>query len=135
MAQIAVVSYGVSVSAPLFGWIALESVGERNLRPPALWLFLAGLFWMGLFASLAGNLVWGELGALGAEELVLLLRYGFWLMVFVGTAALTARGDLSGEADGAASEKQVLGQRRLTGVRVRNDGECPPAGGFFCGRK
>ena len=40
-------------------------------------------------------------------------------------------GDLSGEANGAASEKQVLGQRRLTGVRVRNDGECPPAGGFF----
>lgn len=83
--------FGISITAPLFGWIALEALTKRDLRPPALWMWLASLFWLALFASLAGNLIWGELGTLGREELVLLLRYAFWLLVFVATAALTAR--------------------------------------------
>ena len=32
--------------------------------------------------------------------------------------------DLAGKLDGAAEQQQLLGQRRLAGVRVRNDREC-----------
>lgn len=83
--------FGVSITAPLFGWIALEAAAKRGLHPPVFWMWLAGLFWLALFASLGGNLVWGDLGTIGREEIVLLLRYAFWLFVFVATAALTAR--------------------------------------------
>ena len=82
--------FAVSVSAPLFAWIAIEAAGKRNLRLPPFWTWLALLFWFALFCSLAGNVVLGELGLLGREELGLLVRYAFWLTVFVVTAALTA---------------------------------------------
>ena len=83
--------FGVSLTAPLFAWIALEAAAKRGLHPPPLWTWLAVLFWLALLCSLAGNLVAGRLGAIGAEELVMLTRYGFWLTVFVVTAGLTAR--------------------------------------------
>ena len=38
---------------------------------------------------------------------------------------------LAGQVDRAAHEQQMLGQRRLAGVRVRDDRErAPPRGGF-----
>src|SRR5262249_15623513 len=41
--------------------------------------------------------------------------------------AVAARLDLAGELDGAAEEQQLLGQRRLAGVGMRDDGEGAPA--------
>ena len=81
----------VSLTAPLFGWIAIEAAARRGLSLPSIWLWLGGLFWLALLCSLAGNLVTGRLGAIGAEELGMLARYAFWLTVFVVTAGLTAR--------------------------------------------
>ena len=37
----------------------------------------------------------------------------------------------TGSLDAAGIEQQLLGKRGLTGVRVRNDSECPPPGNFF----
>ena len=39
--------------------------------------------------------------------------------------------DLTGLRDGAAVEQKLFRQSGLTGVRVRNDSECPPPGNFF----
>ena len=39
--------------------------------------------------------------------------------------------DLAGLRDGAAVEQKLFRQSGLTGVRVRNDSECPPPGNFF----
>ena len=39
--------------------------------------------------------------------------------------------DLAGLGDGAAVEQELFRQSGLTGVRVRNDGECPPPGKFL----
>ena len=41
-----------------------------------------------------------------------------------------ARLDGAGEMDGAAVEEELLGERGLAGVRVRDDRECAPALGF-----
>jgi hypothetical protein len=82
--------FTVSATAPLFGWILFEAAAAGTLRPPPRWAALAALFWFALFCSLAANVVLGELGSLGGQELVLLTRYGFWMAVFVTTAAITA---------------------------------------------
>ena len=39
--------------------------------------------------------------------------------------------DLAGLRDGTAVEQKLFRQCGLTGVRVRNDSECPPPGNFF----
>ena len=39
--------------------------------------------------------------------------------------------DLAGLGDSPAVEQRILRQCSFTGVRVRNDGECPPPGFFF----
>ena len=39
--------------------------------------------------------------------------------------------DLTGLGDSPAVEQEFLRQCSFTGVRVRNDGECPPPGNFF----
>ena len=43
---------------------------------------------------------------------------------------LPARRDLASRPDGAAGQQQVLGQRRLAGVRVGDNGKGAPPGGF-----
>ena len=43
--------------------------------------------------------------------------------VGAGAAAVAPRLDVAGQVDGAAGEQQLLGQRRLAGVGVRNDRE------------
>ena len=80
----------VSVSSPLFAWIALEACAARTGRPNPRWALLAAVFWLSLLGSLAVNVIWGDLGSLGRQELALLGRYAFWLVVFVTTAAVTA---------------------------------------------
>ena len=82
--------FAVSATAPLFGWILFEAAAAGTLRPPPRWAALAALFWFALFCSLAANVVLGKLGSLGAQELALLTRYGFWMAVFATTAAIIA---------------------------------------------
>lgn len=81
----------ISATAPLFAWIALEASASRAVRIPAGWLGLAGLFWLALLGSLTANVVGGDVGNVGAKELALLVRFGFWIAVFVVTAGVTAR--------------------------------------------
>jgi O-antigen ligase len=80
----------ISASSPLFAWILLETCASATVRPHARWLMLAATLWLALLCSLMVNLIWGELGAVGTQELALLVRYGFWLVVFVVTAAVVA---------------------------------------------
>ncbi len=61
--------------------------------------------------------------------------------VGTGLAAVGLGAHLAGKLDGAAEEQQLLGQRGLAGVRVRDDREGAPAGSFVgkghrrdCGR-
>jgi len=50
--------------------------------------------------------------------------------VRAGLGAVVLGLDLAGELDGAAEQQQLLGQRRLAGVRVGDDGEgAPPRDG------
>lgn len=106
--------FAVSLSAPLFAWIVVEALAKRELRLPPRWMALAATFWFGLFCSLAINVVWGDLGGLGSEEIVLLARYAFWLLVFVGTAALTSRSRWTPRlAAGLASAAAALALMRL----------------------
>jgi hypothetical protein len=46
--------------------------------------------------------------------------------VGAGAAIGAARLDLAGEVDGAAEQEELLGQRRLAGIRVRDDGKGAP---------
>ena len=78
----------VSASSLLFAWILLETCAVPTTRLPSRWVVLAAMFWLSLLCSLMVNLIWGELGAVGTQELALLVRYGFWLLVFVATAAV-----------------------------------------------
>jgi O-antigen ligase len=90
----------ISATSPLFAWIVLEAATGERLRPPPRWLALAALFWFGLFCSLAGNVVLGDLGAISSAEVVLLARYAFWMAVFVVTAAVVARASWTPELTG-----------------------------------
>ena len=47
-----------------------------------------------------------------------------------GVAAGAARLDAPGQVDGSSIEEQLLGERRLAGVGMTNDGEGAPAGDF-----
>ncbi len=47
--------------------------------------------------------------------------------VGLGRAAVALGLDVAGELDGAAEQQQLLGQRGLAGVRMRDDGERAPA--------
>ena len=64
-------------------------------------------------------------GAGGDRDAALLLELH---EVRAGAARLALGADLAGHLDGAAVEQELLGQRRLAGVRVRDDREGAPAG-------
>ena len=51
--------------------------------------------------------------------------------VRAGAAAVALGAHLAGKLDGAAEEQQLLGQRRLARVRVRDDGEGAPSRHFL----
>ena len=83
----------VSLTSPLFAWIALEAFAS-NARLSSRWLILTAGFWLSLLCSLVVNVTWGELGAVGMQELALLGRYTFWLVVFLVTASVAAEAPL-----------------------------------------
>ena len=82
----------------------------------------------------------GGIQNVDAEAVVLELHHGagdgnaalFFDLHPVGSGSLGPLAlDLTGLRDGAAVEQKLFRQCGLTGVRVRNDSECPPPGNFF----
>ena len=55
--------------------------------------------------------------------------------VGLGGAAVALRLDVTGELDGAAEQQELLGQRGLAGVGMRDDGEGAPALDFIGERR
>ena len=109
----------VSLSAPLFAWIALEACATRTASLAPRWGVLAAAFWLSLLGSLALNVIYGDLGLLGERELALLLRFGFWLTVFLTTAAITGRAEWTPRLCAALAATAVaLGLLRLADAAV-----------------
>jgi len=88
---------GLSITAPIFALVAFPTL----FKPPEPWfrryrgcLFLAAAIWLG---SLASFLVNGPLSATNQTEMSHILpvvRYGYWLLVFVVTANFAAQPSL-----------------------------------------
>lgn len=81
---------GVSLSAPLFAWAAVEAMAQTRMGLRGPWMFWAALVWLGCLLSLAVNLMSGRLISIESDEAVLLVRFAFWLAVFLVTAATVA---------------------------------------------
>lgn len=88
---------GLSLSAPLFFFVALEVF----LRPSRVWMrrcrgwiLLAAVIWLGIFASIIGNALSSETGSFDSTPLVQTARYTYWILVFVAAAYLTAAAQL-----------------------------------------
>jgi O-antigen ligase len=107
---------GLSLSAPLFGLVALDCllrpVEWRRYRK---WIVPAALFWAAHLFSLTANVFQGNLTAVGADQARLLVRFGYWMLVFVITAVLVHRCGLgAGLAKALAAGALALGFLRLT---------------------
>ena len=88
---------GLSISAPIFGIIALQvflKPTEPWLSRFKKWIALATLFWIALFISTMANglLTGGE--NIDREGWVSLVQYAFWMLVFVVTAYFASRNNL-----------------------------------------
>lgn len=85
---------GLSLSAPLFYLIAVRVyVAEPGIAVGRHrgWILFAYLFWMALLGSLLWNMLTDPAFTAGAGDLKALLRYAYWLLVFVTTAHLVSR--------------------------------------------
>jgi len=90
-------AWGISLSTPVFCFLALDlALGRESLdwRPYGKWIALAGLFWMGQFLSIAGNILSGRLAEISWQEVLHLARLAYWMTVFVITGALVSRWSL-----------------------------------------
>lgn len=92
---------GVSLSAPLFAWAAVEAAVSPRVRINGRWLNWATLTWFGCLLSLAANVVLGRLPGVEADEALLLLRFAYWLTVFVVVAAVVAQAEWADQAAAA----------------------------------
>ncbi len=82
---------GLSLSAPLFAWLFLEwSLTPGSDMRLTRWLALPLLYWSGCAASL-GFGVWSGRDGVTGDELLLLVRTGYWCLVLVVVAALASR--------------------------------------------
>lgn len=86
---------GLSLSAPLFTLVALQAL----LRPPEPWLkrfqgwiILAGFIWLGVFVSVVGNGLRSGGEKIDSEGWLNVIRFAYWLLVFVVTAHFASRG-------------------------------------------
>lgn len=88
---------GLSLSAPIFFFIAFYAIFKSPagwLRTHRLWITLAILIWVGIFLSatlnglLSGGVNFNNSGFLA------ILRFAYWLLVFVVTGYFAGQGDL-----------------------------------------
>jgi O-antigen ligase len=78
--------WGISLSTPIFCFLALDLVSRRDAagrRPYTKWIVLAALFWLGQFFSIAGNVLAGELSEVSPGDILHLVRFAYWMTVFV----------------------------------------------------
>jgi O-antigen ligase len=107
--------FGVSLSAPLFCFVALDCL-LRPLawRPHRKWIWLAGLFWLAQLISLTANVFLGSLTHVSVEQACLVARFAYWMLVFVITAQLVHRSGFGpGLAKALAAGAFALGLLRL----------------------
>lgn len=84
--------FGLSLSAPLFALLALEwGLTEPSSPIHRRWVVLSLLYWGGCAASLFVGVWSGRLSGLAVDELLLLLRSGYWCAVFLIVASLVLR--------------------------------------------
>ncbi|MEX2303786.1 MAG: hypothetical protein WD733_22775, partial [Bryobacterales bacterium] len=108
--------FGLSLSAPVFCFLALDCLCRPvSWRIYRNWIALAALFWMAHLFSLTANVFTGSLAVLSATQAVLLVRFGFWMLVFVVTALLVDRYSLGPRlATALAAGTFALGMLRLS---------------------
>ena len=86
--------WGLSLSAPLFALIAADITLQRPGLPWTdyrIWVLFAAAIWAGQFLSMAGNIAAGEIGELSAADVILLIRYAYWMAVFLLTTVIVSR--------------------------------------------
>ncbi len=107
--------FGLSLSAPLFCFVALDCLlRPLSWRPYGRWIVLAALFWAAHLLSLTANVFQGNLTAVSGEQVCLLARFAYWMLVFVVTAMLVDRFHLGpGLARALAAGVFALGLLRL----------------------
>lgn len=82
---------GLSLSAPLAALIIAETLLGPSGVAPRPWTNLTLLLWTGLAASLVFGLLSGAFSQVATDELVLLLRFGYWGGIFLAAATLLSR--------------------------------------------
>lgn len=83
--------WGLSLSTPVLVLLIADIVLRRGsvmLRDNFGWLLLGMAIWLGQFLSLAGNVFSGSLHGASMVSFVWLLKYAFWISVFLLTAYL-----------------------------------------------
>ena len=89
--------WGISLSTPIFCFLALDLAVRRDAagrRPYTKWILLAALFWLGQFFSIAGNVLVGNLSEVSLGDILHLVRFAYWMTVFVVVTALLSRLEL-----------------------------------------
>lgn len=94
---------GLSLSAPVFFFIAMACL----LRPPAPWLrryqgwiILAGIIWIGIFFAAAANGLMSGGVEIDTQGVLTVVRYAYWLLVFVITVYLASQPTLMRRVSG-----------------------------------
>jgi len=85
--------WGLSLSTPVLVVLVLDTAlwrGSAMLRNNFGWLLLGMTIWLGQFLSLAGNVFGGSLQGAPMTSFVWLLKYAFWVSVFMLTSYLVA---------------------------------------------
>lgn len=88
---------GLSISAPIFGIIALQvflKPTEFWFKRYQKWIVLALLIWLAVFFSTMGKGLLSGGMDIDREGWVSLLQYAFWLLVFVVTTYFASRGNI-----------------------------------------
>jgi O-antigen ligase len=87
--------FGLSLSAPLFGVVAIRVLVrpvESWFYQQRLWINLAIMIWIGIFISaMANGLISGGVN-IDSRGILTLIRYAYWLLVFVITIYFSSRG-------------------------------------------
>jgi O-antigen ligase len=84
---------GLSLSAPIFYFIAVRvyvAEGGVSADRNRHWYVFAFVFWTALVGSLIGNLLAGPAFVIDTADIAILVRFAYWLLVFVATAHLVA---------------------------------------------
>lgn len=85
---------GLSLSAPLFFVIAIVCMvnpPQPWFRQNQRWILFALLIWSGVFIATAGNGLLSGGVAINSEGILTVVRYAYWLLVFVVTSHFSAQ--------------------------------------------